>query len=233
MVCAGTGTSLPVRFDGTSPRVWGNPAPAAFSLGCGWYIPARAGRPRLRTGKRHASRYLPARAGRYRDASSADPDVPWHIPARGGQPVSAASRTCWSKVPSPPPPPPPPPRARGSCQLGFGPLFTRRFIPARAGWSWSSMSCPAFLLVHPRARGSLSLLCVSEVRRRFIPARAGRSSPAVCGSNSVTGPDRPAGCGLSLVFRHVTIFGRGHGLQRAIIDESQHRTPEHLIMAQH
>ena len=36
-----------------------------------------------------------------------------------------------------------------------------------------------------------------------------------------------------LVFRHVTIFGRGHGLQRAIIDESQHRTPEHLIMAQH
>ena len=36
-----------------------------------------------------------------------------------------------------------------------------------------------------------------------------------------------------LVFRHVIIFGRGHGLQRAIIDESQHRTPEHLIMAQH
>ena len=36
-----------------------------------------------------------------------------------------------------------------------------------------------------------------------------------------------------LVVRHVTIFGRGHGLQRAIIDESQHRTPERLIMAQH
>ena len=29
--------------------------------------------------------------------------------------------------------------------------------------------------------------------------------------------------------RHVTLFGHGHGLQRAIIDESQHRTPELLI----
>ena len=36
-----------------------------------------------------------------------------------------------------------------------------------------------------------------------------------------------------LVVRHVTIFGHGHGLQRAIIDESQHRKPERLIMAQH
>ena len=38
---------------------------------------------------------------------------------------------------------------------------------------------------------------------------------------------------FNLVVRHVIIFGYGHGLQRAIIDESQHRTPEHLIMAQH
>ena len=37
----------------------------------------------------------------------------------------------------------------------------------------------------------------------------------------------------SLVVRHVILFGHGHGLQRAIIDESQHRTPERLIMAQH
>ena len=36
-----------------------------------------------------------------------------------------------------------------------------------------------------------------------------------------------------LVVRHVIIFGHGHGLQRAIIDESQHRKPERLIMAQH
>ena len=39
--------------------------------------------------------------------------------------------------------------------------------------------------------------------------------------------------GRALVVRHVTIFGYGHGLQRAIIDESQHRKPECLIMAQH
>ena len=39
--------------------------------------------------------------------------------------------------------------------------------------------------------------------------------------------------GELLVVRHVTIFGHGHGLQRAIIDESQHRKPERLIMAQH
>ena len=41
------------------------------------------------------------------------------------------------------------------------------------------------------------------------------------------------GCAVALVVRHVTICGHGHGLQRAIIDESQHRTPERLIMAQH
>ena len=37
----------------------------------------------------------------------------------------------------------------------------------------------------------------------------------------------------AMVVRHVTICGYGHGLQRAIIDESQHRKPERLIMAQH
>ena len=44
---------------------------------------------------------------------------------------------------------------------------------------------------------------------------------------------RLAGVANGLVVRHVIIFGYGHGLQRAIIDESQHRTPERLIMAQH
>ena len=39
--------------------------------------------------------------------------------------------------------------------------------------------------------------------------------------------------GAALVVRHVILFGHGHGLQRAIIDESQHRTPERLVMAQH
>ena len=39
--------------------------------------------------------------------------------------------------------------------------------------------------------------------------------------------------GAHQLVRHVTIFEHGHGLQRAIIDESQHRTPERLIMAQH
>ena len=53
-------------------------------------------------------------------------------------------------------------------------------------------------------------------------------------------PPRAASCCLrserlseDLVVRHVIIFGYGHGLQRAIIDESQHRTPERLVMAQH
>ena len=41
------------------------------------------------------------------------------------------------------------------------------------------------------------------------------------------------GGGKTLVVRHVIIFGYGHGLQRAIIDESQHRIPERLVMAQH
>ena len=46
-------------------------------------------------------------------------------------------------------------------------------------------------------------------------------------------PAAGRGEALNLVVRHVIIFGHGHGLQRAIIDESQHRTPERLIMAQH
>ena len=46
-------------------------------------------------------------------------------------------------------------------------------------------------------------------------------------------PWRPDVGDPDLVVRHVIIFGYGHGLQRAIIDESQHRTPERLIMAQH
>ena len=43
----------------------------------------------------------------------------------------------------------------------------------------------------------------------------------------------PEEIATELVVRHVTIFGHGHGLQRAIIDKSQHREPERLIMAQH
>ena len=67
---------------------------------------------------------------------------------------------------------------------------------------------------------------------RVIPASAGwaaerKSFWAI--SARVGGPSPVVG----LVVRHVIIFGHGHGLQRAIIDESQHRAPERLIMAQH
>ena len=57
-----------------------------------------------------------------------------------------------------------------------------------------------------------------------------------CGPNQGHGPavrSCPGPDAGQLVVRHVIIFGHGHGLQRAIIDESQHRTPERLIMAQH
>ena len=60
------------------------------------------------------------------------------------------------------------------------------------------------------------------------PRRGARAAPAR--------PDLPPSAGMKpgrLVVRHVIIFGYGHGLQRAIIDESQHRTPERLVMAQH
>ena len=59
---------------------------------------------------------------------------------------------------------------------------------------------------------------LSDCRRR-VPANAVLESPVRV---------RPR-----LAVRHVIIFGHRHGLQRAIIDESQHRTPERLIMAQH
>ena len=81
-------------------------------------------------------------------------------------------------------------------------------------------------------------------RRRVVdqPAEPGEQSAAGGGQTVVaqvadvaTVAQREAGLQgvLHLVVRHVIIFGHGHGLQRAIIDESQHRTPERLIMAQH
>ena len=61
---------------------------------------------------------------------------------------------------------------------------------------------------------------------------AGRPYPILGHSDTGTRRGDPAPR-AALVVRHVIIFGYGHGLQRAIIDESQHRTPERLIMAQH
>ena len=61
-----------------------------------------------------------------------------------------------------------------------------------------------------------------------------RTGVAARNHRRITAPrTRTFNHGAALVVRHVTIFGSGHGLQRAIIDESQHRTPERLIMAQH
>ena len=37
----------------------------------------------------------------------------------------------------------------------------------------------------------------------------------------------------TLVARHVLIFCHGLALTARIVDESQHRTPEYLVMAQH
>ena len=63
------------------------------------------------------------------------------------------------------------------------------------------------------------------------PGNAGRGKgPQV---EAMAKGSRLAGVANGLVVRHVIIFGYGHGLQRAIIDESQHRTPERLVMAQH
>ena len=76
----------------------------------------------------------------------------------------------------------------------------------------------------------------------WMRASASRPAPSSRSGSGVTGLASPVrvvtsiACSArrwTLVVRHVTIFGHGHGLQRAIIDESQHRKPERLIMAQH
>ena len=61
----------------------------------------------------------------------------------------------------------------------------------------------------------------------------GQAKPEELISTADAEPDHGGVRPWRLVVRHVIIFGYGHGLQRAIIDESQHRTPERLIMAQH
>ena len=63
--------------------------------------------------------------------------------------------------------------------------------------------------------------------------RLGRKVPECVAAAVVDIYNSQTGKKGTLVVRHVTIFVYGHGLQRAIIDESQHRTPERLIMAQH
>ena len=187
MVCAGTGTSLPVRFDGTSPRVWGNPAPAAFSLGCGWYIPARAGRPRLRTGKRHASRYLPARArGRGGTAMRRRPirTSPGTSPRAGGSRCRQRREPAGRRFH---PPPPPPPRA-GQLPVGV----------------WATV----YKAVHPRACGVVLeqhvvpriLAGSSPCARQFIASLRFRGAAQVysCACGAVLS------CGLWLEFGYWT-----------------------------
>ena len=88
-------------------------------------------------------------------------------------------------------------------------------------------------LVHEAGRNGADLVLV------FCPPDSGSHAPdgfdvmpAMEVELTVKEPSR-YGAPMMLVVRHVIIFGHGHGLQRAIIDESQHRTPERLIMAQH
>ena len=88
---------------------------------------------------------------------------------------------------------------------------------------WLNCSSPSCL----KQRGSANRLLPQADRGGMLST----SSPSVVGSPTIV-----ASVFLRrrlLVVRHVIIFGYGHGLQRAIIDESQHRTPERLIMAQH
>ena len=75
----------------------------------------------------------------------------------------------------------------------------------------------------------------SQTPRRAATGRSGGKAgliTTIAVIGAILGAAGPAAAD-DLVVRHVTIFGRGHGLQRAIIDESQHRKPERLIMAQH
>ena len=66
-----------------------------------------------------------------------------------------------------------------------------------------------------------------------IQTEISASDPVRDGAQTLRGNRPGKRSVVVLVVRHVIIFGYGHGLQRAIIDESQHRTPERLIMAQH
>ena len=105
---------------------------------------------------------------------------------------------------------------------------------------------PAGLLDDSRPPAAQRGYAVAPVTRGHGPGRAPPRDPERARVASPRSPPiwwysannqvvRLPGVGspASLVVRHVIIFGHGHGLQRAIIDESQHRTPERLIMAQH
>ena len=89
----------------------------------------------------------------------------------------------------------------------------------------------------PAARGELLSPIRAAERGPSVPSRHNlrpRTWVTARNHRRITAPHtRTFNHGAALVVRHVIIFGYGHGLQRAIIDESQHRTPERLVMAQH
>ena len=90
--------------------------------------------------------------------------------------------------------------------------------------------------VHYYAKDDDAVAIVEALLRRLVEGEVRPQEIAILSSrrpeNSLLA-GRGELAGFRLVVRHVTIFGHGHGLQRAIIDESQHREPERLIMAQH
>ena len=135
-------------------------------------------------------RFIPARAGntRYRLARSLPPTV--HPRSRGEHTVPAGTFVATDGSS---------PLARGTLPAAPVLPYPPRFIPARAGNTFSAMSLSLHLPVHPRsrgehtaprrsacssggssplARGTLRRAAVRLDRLRFIPARAGNTHPA-------------------------------------------------------
>ena len=223
-VCGGTApaTAADLLKHGLSPRVRGNPAPAAGSVARTRSIPACAGEPRGSGHRRRASRVYPrvcggtyAGGGRRRAVSGLSPRVRGNrqaapavrpasgsIPACAGEPAGARddlpSRHGLS------------PRVRGNPPGQPPTSATARSIPRVCGGTPTpgDMSRRPRGL-SPRVRGNHTLLLIAPPDVRSIPACAGEPEcfgkclhlfgvyPRVCGGTKRVGRGEISDRGLS------------------------------------
>ena len=187
---AGNTQSCPPHTDGHSvhPRAGGEHADDAA---IGWRIigssPRGRGTQAIETARARVLRFIPARAGNTRTCSCRRPCATVHPRAGGEHPASAASAIAAAGSS---------PRGRGTPNTLASVRIHRRFIPARAGNTWSSSGVSTRTSVHPRAGGEHHRAVPSRSpqkgssprgrgthlgrggegpRRRFIPARAGNT----------------------------------------------------------
>ena len=148
--------------DGSPPRVWGQPPPAALGSACLRFTPTRVGTtpPRWRPGGRRAVH--PHACGDNFDHSSANRCTDGSPPRVWGQPTSS-TRFPWRRGS--------PPRVWGQQFLGHAAARGDRFTPTRVGTTPANLPPGGLALVHPHACGDNARPTRQDLPRDGSPPR--------------------------------------------------------------